>query len=962
MMREDKYYIRISRDLLNVSNSVTSTGNFFFNTPKIGSKSKSGIEVTNLTLFERKTEYRAGEDDYITLSLNTKNFDRARGELEDEFVMELPKFSDGSTETLTLKRYQFLNKNFKVAVTSDKGYSEIDYVPDVKSYRVYIDGEERGYMVITEDEIKTTYASDDVQVELTKLTNGDYILFDANELNKNVVFNCGGSNYEIDPKDLIYTEKKSAISGNCCLVAVDIDYYTYLKFNNVNQAVNWASTIFAVVSQIYDVELDGIVNIQVPYIHVWTSLDPYSSVSDPLSTFQNYWENSNNFSQVQRNVTSLLTARTDPPYGGVAWMNGGCNFPLTVCSTDYAYNVNCNLATSQTTYSPPSYSWNVKVVSHELGHNFGSPHTHSCCWTNGAIDGCSGSEGGCPNGPYPPTSGKGTIMSYCHTQPVGSLLHFHPQVKSEALIPSFASGQCYGGCVEDPYVDSGGGENVNDNGSIYYNVNLSTGKETEEEACQSPPINGYYSDSVYYALGLGDIIYTDIDFTVPLTASEDLWYNLSVTNKTIKISKDNGEIIQVASCVIDNGGGGGGNVYQIFLSKGFENQGGACGGQLQDLYYSSKNYSSFVIGDRIFIDVNLTTPLTSDNNYWYRFGDSGYVIQVNGETGEVMDIIECDNNGGGGGNGNTKDIEVPIMLTQSYDDMGFYTPFDGYIVQKDVVNNFIITGTTDSPYDVSLYNSSEQFKKFIDIANYTIEWGDNSVDEVISSPNDVFNHTYPNENNTYTIRLTQRNIWGVTTVEKKIKIPIEDVVLDFQSTTVTFNSNQGNWSGVTLTYGELNMDGDNSISGQTSDNFTSIPFTISGYTNSKINELSLYGVNKFVELVPVKKYGEDYGMINEITEIYTAYTVNNIEYYDYPDGTTLFFVSSSGLTEDMITSEPITKEDILMGVVNSPEIQSAIFIERGKNSAFESLQRLGEVDNIGDLTSYGYGFFKINKT
>jgi hypothetical protein len=72
-------------------------------------------------------------------------------------------------------------------------------------------------------------------------------------------------------------------------------------------------------------------------------------------------------------------------------------------------------------------------------------------------------------------------------------------------------------------------------------------------------------------------------------------------------------------------------------------------------------------------------------------------------------------------------------------------------------------------------------------------------------------------------------------------------------------------------------------------------------------------------------------------------------------------MSSFGLTEDMLDEEPITKEDVLMGVVNSPEIQSGIFIERGKVSVFESLYRLGEVDNIGDLTSYGYGFFKINK-
>jgi hypothetical protein len=72
-------------------------------------------------------------------------------------------------------------------------------------------------------------------------------------------------------------------------------------------------------------------------------------------------------------------------------------------------------------------------------------------------------------------------------------------------------------------------------------------------------------------------------------------------------------------------------------------------------------------------------------------------------------------------------------------------------------------------------------------------------------------------------------------------------------------------------------------------------------------------------------------------------------------------MESDGLTEEMLDAQPITKEEVLFGVVSSPEIQSEIFIDRGKNSAFEKIQRLGEVDNIGDLVSYGYGFFKIKE-
>ncbi|MBL7809595.1 MAG: zinc-dependent metalloprotease, partial [Saprospiraceae bacterium] len=64
----------------------------------------------------------------------------------------------------------------------------------------------------------------------------------------------------------------------------------------------------------------------------------------------------------------------------------------------------------------PTYSWTIEVLSHEIGHNLGSPHTHACAWNgnNTAIDGCGPTAGyseGC-DGPLP-TNG-GTVMSYCH--------------------------------------------------------------------------------------------------------------------------------------------------------------------------------------------------------------------------------------------------------------------------------------------------------------------------------------------------------------------------------------------------------------------------------------------------------------------------------------------------------------------------------------------------------------------
>jgi hypothetical protein len=98
------------------------------------------------------------------------------------------------------------------------------------------------------------------------------------------------------------------------------------------------------------------------------------------------------------------------------------------------------------------------------------------------------------------------------------------------------------------------------------------------------------------------------------------------------------------------------------------------------------------------------------------------------------------------------------------------------------------------------------------------------------------------------------------------------------------------------------------------------------------------------------------------TNTYTGYTINGIDYYDYIDGSTIFIVQSSGLTSDMLVCSALTKNEVLLNVIDEAEIQTDVFIDRGKNSAFESIQRLNEIDNIGGLVQYGYGFFNIINT
>ena len=357
----------------------------------------------------------------------------------------------------------------------------------------------------------------------------------------------------------------------------------------------------------------------------------------------------------------------------------------------------------------------------------------------------------------------------------------------------------------------------------------------------------------------------------------------------------------------------------------------------------------------------------SDQNYYIKISPENLKSDIvqktySGNTFGVYSGLTQILSGGTGGQSLLNDLSIPILFTESYKDMGFYTPFDGFILQKDVVTNFIVSGSPDNVYTVILVNTAEQTKKFLKLANYVVNWGDGSAD-IFGPDTEMLEHTYPSSEQKYTVSLIQKNPWGVTEIKKEVSIPHGSISINNTNDQITFTTGQGNFSGYPINYNYIfTGDSENTIQAQTSNNFTTIPFTITGFTTSKLNDLKLYGPIKFNPSVVVKKYGQEYGQINEITEEYTAYTINNVQYYDYNNKTTLFFVESSGLTENMLEELPITKEEVLMGVVNSPEIQSGIFIERGKDTAFEALQRLGEVDNIGDLISYGYGFFKINKT
>lgn len=329
----------------------------------------------------------------------------------------------------------------------------------------------------------------------------------------------------------------------------------------------------------------------------------------------------------------------------------------------------------------------------------------------------------------------------------------------------------------------------------------------------------------------------------------------------------------------------------------------------------------------------------------------------------------------GGTNGTSllTGLTIPIFITENTTDIGIYSVFDGMVLQQETMTNFLFSATTTNPNTYYFYNTSDtEFKKYLSFSEYKVDWGDGSPPMTVNSvlPN-KYSHTYT-QNGQFTITMSGMSPWGVNLVTKDVTVPYSAVTITNPKGVAHFIPAGGSWSGTPLSYDYI-FSGDAicDVELQTSGNFTTIPFKVSGYTKSSMNDLEVYGSKydptlfdgRFRKGIPVTADTNTVGTFFGPSDdgLYTAYTINGIQYFDYFDGTTVFIVESSGITSDMIVCSGITKNELLLNVIDEPVTQSDIFIERGKQSGLEALIRMGEVDNVGDLEKYGYGFFKVNE-
>ena len=254
-------------------------------------------------------------------------------------------------------------------------------------------------------------------------------------------------------------------------MAFDTDFEYYRIFGNTSAATEYIGVLTGAISAIYRRDCDA--TISVAYIRLQTSEADLFNEPDPLGAFRTYW--TDNGAAVERDLFTLITGRRNLPYGGVAYINAGCQ------SFGYSVNGYINGTFVAGADTNPG-CWDVNVVAHEWGHNLGTYHTHDY-----GIDTCATG-----------TVQRGTIMSYCHTVSGASSnidLRFH-RGTAQAIEAFIAGAPCLGSDCDDDGLD--------DAEEIALAPGLDTNLDGVLDACQDCNGNGQ-PDPVEILLGvLGD--------------------------------------------------------------------------------------------------------------------------------------------------------------------------------------------------------------------------------------------------------------------------------------------------------------------------------------------------------------------------------------------------------------------------------------------------------------------------
>jgi hypothetical protein len=341
---------------------------------------------------------------------------------------------------LTLERFDIFTPDAQLVAATASGSRALDFDPQsLVAYKGVVEGaqgasvtltaaansvyclirlsedetvvfESLGHLVADEDRAKTVLQDEEQALRRT------VVLYDANLYKKSETLRCDVSpshdDHEAEEEKTSKSKNAQLESANVleCRLAVDVDYMGFTASGSEAKAALFVARTIAHVSAIYERDIQT--RIVVSFLKIWTTPDAFGA---DLGKYQTYWNA--NQPTADRHLAHLLSGSGG---GGVAFING-----LRNCLGGYGVS-----RISANNFAQTIYISTLKLVAHEIGHNFGSHHTHLCVWPGGfdpngtSIDQCSTQPGGPGSTSCFSTAvaSRGAIMSYCgHSD-----LAFHP--------------------------------------------------------------------------------------------------------------------------------------------------------------------------------------------------------------------------------------------------------------------------------------------------------------------------------------------------------------------------------------------------------------------------------------------------------------------------------------------------------------------------------------------------------
>lgn len=338
----------------------------------------------------------------------------------DKLTLKSFPLADGSSAGFDLTPMQLYKPGFSMTMVNAGGSTHSVVMPEVQAWRgSELAGGERSIFLArrsdgTVSAMVTGSTESPDTVVMPEASGTDYTARPAELPDRDY---CGVGDLTGNPDSeavtagAVASEPETAELGTGTRqveLMLDVSYPTYQKFGgDTARIADYLTQLMGSVVSIYRRDLD--VQLVVSHVFIWSTPDPFNvdldgngtlSTGDQLNSYRDFVYK--NRRSISRDLSHLINYNTG--LGGIAYVG-------TLCNESYGLGVSNVYANMSFPVDFNTYYWDTMVVSHEIGHNFGSPHTHcysppiDCCATQASCSTCATA-----------TPAAGTIMSYCHLQ------------------------------------------------------------------------------------------------------------------------------------------------------------------------------------------------------------------------------------------------------------------------------------------------------------------------------------------------------------------------------------------------------------------------------------------------------------------------------------------------------------------------------------------------------------------